>query len=171
MLRSTIMLHALRFLPLLLLAALIQAQSSSGKVRDRFIGVWKLLSCEQRANSGEVSYPYGEHPVGRIIYDRAGRMSATLMRPGRAASSSREALRQLGREDLLEVIRGFTAYYGTFDVDESSHTVIHHVEAALYPGWVGTDLKRSYEFSGNQLILTAASANGALRLVWERQPD
>jgi len=119
MLRSTIMLHALRFLPLLLLAALIQAQSSSGKVRDRFIGVWKLLSCEQRANSGEVSYPYGEHPVGRIIYDRAGRMSATLMRPGRAASSSREALRQLGREDLLEVIRGFTAYYGTFDVDES----------------------------------------------------
>jgi len=49
--------------------------------------------------------------------------------------------------------------------------VIHHVEAALYPGWVGTDLKRSYEFSGNQLILTAASANGALRLVWERQPD
>ena len=165
------MIHLLRWLPLLLLAVLIHAQGPSSNVRDRFLGVWKLLSCELKSSSGQLSYPYGEHPLGRISYDKAGRMSATLMRPGRPGSTSREAVSQLSREDLLELIRGFVAYYGTFDVDESTHTVIHHVQASSYPSNVGIDLKRSYEFSGNQLILTATMSNGVMRLVWEREPD
>ena len=165
------MIHLPRWLPLLLLAVLIHAQSPSSRVRDRFIGVWKLLSCELKSSAGELSYPYGEHPLGRISYDKAGRMSATLMRPGRPGSSSREAVSQLSREALLALCRGFIAYYGTFDVDEAAHTVIHHVQVSSYPSYVGIDLKRTYEFTGNQLILTATTANGVMRLVWEREPD
>ena len=55
---------------------------------DRFIGVWKLLSCERRFADGKVDYPYGEKPVGRLTYDRAVRMSALLMRPGRLSTVS-----------------------------------------------------------------------------------
>ena len=62
------------------LAAVTQAAPG---VRDRFIGVWKLISCERKSNDGKLSYPYGEKPIGRITYDKAGRMSAILMRPGR----------------------------------------------------------------------------------------
>lgn len=35
-------------------------------VRDRFNGVWKLVSCEQKFKGGTVDYPYGEKPVGRL---------------------------------------------------------------------------------------------------------
>jgi hypothetical protein len=56
-------------------------------------------------------------------------------------------------------------------VDESAQTVIHHVQACLVPSWVGTDLKRTYRFDGNRLVLTASTATGVLELVWEREPD
>ena len=48
--------------------------------------------------------------------------------------------------------------------------MIHHVEAALVPSWVGTDLKRNYSFAGNRLVLTATSTS-VLEVVWERERD
>jgi hypothetical protein len=49
--------------------------------------------------------------------------------------------------------------------------VIHHVEACLVPSWVGTDLKRTYRFNANRLVLTAVIATNVVELVWERKPD
>jgi hypothetical protein len=63
------------------------------------------------------------------------------------------------------------AYFGTFDVDESTQTVIHHVQACLVPSWVATDLKRTYRFNANRLVLTAATTTGVLELIWERERD
>ena len=42
----------------------------------------------------------------------------------------------------------------------------HHVEGGLSPNMVGSDLKRSYEFSGNRLILKPVGQTGVL--TWER---
>jgi hypothetical protein len=74
-------------------------------------------------------------------------------------------------EELREAVSGFTAYFGTFDVNESTQTVIHHVQACLVPGWVGTDLKRTYRFNANRLVLTAATTTSVLELIWERERD
>ncbi len=149
-----------------LLQAAAVVASPAGR---RFIGVWKLVSCESKAKNGSVSYPFGEKPVGRITYDKAGRMSAQLMRPGRRPAGL--SLRGASAEDLREVLNGFAAYFGTFDVDQAARTVIHHVQGGLIPGRVGTDLRRAYEFTGNRLILTAAGEEAVLRLVWERERD
>ena len=65
-------------------------------------------------------------------------------------------------------VDGYIAYFGTFDVDESAHTVIHHVQACLVPSWVGTDLKRTYRFNTNRLALTAVTTS-VLELIWERE--
>jgi hypothetical protein len=142
-------------------------------MRERFIGVWKLISCERKAKDGSIDYPYGEKPVGRITYDKAGRMSAQLMRPGRR-SSVRPGISLIAgnasTEELREALNGFIAYFGTFDVDESTHTVIHHVQACLVPSWVGADLKRAYRFDGNRLVLTAVTTS-VVELVWERESD
>lgn len=146
--------------------------SAKSKVRDRFLGVWKLVACESKTGDGQITYPYGEKPVGRITYDSASRMSAILMRPGRKstlASGVTLSIGNAGVEEIREAVNGFTAYYGTFDIDEAKTTVIHHVEAALVPSWVGTDLKRTYAFSGNRLTLTATGARTTV-LVWEREP-
>jgi hypothetical protein len=141
--------------------------------RDRFIGVWKLIRCERKSKDGRIDYPYGEKPVGRITYDKAGRMSAQLMRPGRRSTVAPGVsliAGNAGSEEIRDAVDGFIAYFGTFDVDESAQTVIHHVQACLVPSWVGTDLKRTYRFDANRLVLTAA-ATSVLELVWERELD
>lgn len=70
--------------------------------------------------------------------------------------------------ELREAAGGFIAYFGTFDVDEPSTSVIHHVEACLVPSWVGHDLKRKYRFQGNRLMLSAVTSSFTVELVWER---
>jgi hypothetical protein len=149
-----------------------RAQDKS-PVRERFLGVWKLVSCERRAG-GQVTHPYGRNPVGRITYDKAGRMSALLMNPDRPPTSYQAqpgGITKASEADVRAVVSGFVAYHGTFDVDPSRSAVIHHVKAALHPAWVGTDLIRSYEFSGKRLTLTVDSDGAKTVLVWEREPD
>jgi hypothetical protein len=160
------------------LTPLAAGQTNKSHVRDRFIGVWSLVSYEAtNKSSGEVSYPLGPKPFGRLTYDAAGRMSAQLMDPRRRAiggSPERSALagaQKASCEEMREMLSGFSAYCGTFDVDESSRTVIHHVQACLIPSWVGSEQHRQFEFSGNQLILTSAKQDSVGRLVWQRERD
>jgi lipocalin-like protein len=156
----------LRFLLAALLPAAVRAASGAG----RFVGVWNLVSCESQLPSGEVAYPYGRKPAGRITYDSRGRMSAQLMDTGRKPFS-REDRRVASAEEIKQAYLGYQAYYGAYDVDEKRNTVIHHVQAAMIPNWVGTDLQRTYEFSGDKLILVAAQVDGAKnRVVWQRAP-
>jgi hypothetical protein len=152
------------------LAAAIQAAPAA---RDRFIGVWRLIRCERKSKDGRIDYPYGEKPVGRITYDRAGRMSAQLMRPGRRSTVAPGVSLIAGNAngvEIREAVNGFIAYFGTFDVDESMQIVIHHVQACLVPSWVGTDLKRTYRFNASHLLLTAVTTS-VLELIWERELD
>jgi hypothetical protein len=101
-------------------------------------------------------------------------MFALLMRPGRQSSvAPGMELDNAPEDELRKAVTGFVAYFGTYDVDEASHTVIHHVEASLIPSWVGTDLKRNFQFVGGSLVLTRLSPDGASsdRLVLDRAPD
>ena len=133
------------------LALAAAAPAADNDARPQFIGVWNLVTFERTASDGTVTRPYGPAPVGRITYDKAGRMSAQLMRPGRrhaslaAANNSTDSLRNASCDDLKEMANGFASYFGTFDVDVASKTVIHHVKGAMLPSWAGTDLKRARE--------------------------
>src|SRR5262245_1612759 len=141
-------------------------------VRDRFIGVWKLVSYQRTSSAGKIDHPYGDRPLGRITYDRAGRMSAILMRPGRRSTVASGVGLIAGNattDEIRDAVDGFIAYYGKYDIDVRSTSVIHHVEACLVPSWVGTDLRRSYEFSGQRLTLKAAVAGNVAEIVWERE--
>lgn len=142
--------------------------------RTQFIGVWRLVRCERKWADGRVDYPYGAAPVGRISYDKAGRMSAQLMTPGRKTTVPPGMNMVLGKasaEEMREALAGFSAYFGTFDVDEKAQAVIHHVQGALVPSWVGTDLRRTYRFSGNRLALTSSLPGTVTELIWEREKD
>jgi hypothetical protein len=161
---------------LLSLAALLCSaqgpkQFSTRKMSDEFVGAWKLISFERRTAAGEVTYPMGQNAVGRLTYDALGRMSAQIMRPDRPKFRDVNPA-NWSAEEKAAAFDGFIAYYGTFTVSDTERAVIHHVEAGLYPHWVGTDQRRLYEFSGNQLILRAVNGSGGpgteSRLVWER---
>jgi hypothetical protein len=126
-------------------------------VQERFVGTWDLVSYEVRTPSGETRYPYGNDPLGRISYDAEGRMSAQLMRrdrPSPPAGSSSPG--------------GYSGYYGTYTVDEKAGTVIHQVQGAWTPAWIGTKQVRYYKFESNRLTLEGDLTGGRAKLVWER---
>ena len=73
-------------------------------------------------------------------------------------------------EDYRAMSQGLIAYYGTYDVDEATHRVVHHIEAAANPAWIDTDLTRWYELTPTRLTLRT-SRNSTNPLVWKRIPE
>ena len=125
-------------------------------VRDRFVGVWDLVSYHVRTSDGEIRHPYGNDPLGRISYDDQGHMSAQLMRRARENPPAGTSP------------SGFSSYYGTYTVDEKSGTVVHEVQGAWLPSWIGTKQVRYFQFAGDRLTLEGDLAAGRATLVWQR---
>jgi hypothetical protein len=141
----------------------------------RFVGTWRLLSCETRSSSGSVKFPFGDRPEGRLMYDAAGNMSAQLMRENRARFATSDPVRATDAE-VRDAFDGYIAYFGSYSVDEVKGAVTHRVHGASFPNWIGVDLVRSYAFdeSGRLQLSTPPFVMGGESLeyvlVWERIP-
>lgn len=133
---------------------LATAKSSSNDLRRQLIGTWRLVSYEDRDEpNGEWKYRYGKNPKGYFIYDQTGHVTIQLMRtpPPQKFASGNDA--KPTPEEALAVYGGYSAYFGTYTVDEAKHVVIHHVEGSLRPSYIGTDQERPFELSGDRLII------------------
>ena len=75
-------------------------------------------------------------------------------------------------EENRAVSQKVVAYFGSYTVDEPNHVVTLHIEQSSFPNWNGTDQKRSFAFTGDQLRYTAASSTAtpaeSAELVWKR---
>ena len=71
---------------------------------------------------------------------------------GPAAATSRPANGALSR--CARAYAGYIAYFGTYEVNEAGDTVMHHVQGALNPGWVGGHQVRRMRFDGELLVLS-----------------
>jgi hypothetical protein len=152
--------------------ALSGVASAQTGARSHLIGVWKLRSCLRTFKDGRTEHPFGEQPVGRIEYDKAGRMSALLMRPGRHSTlPPGMELDKAPNEELRDAVTGFVAYFGSYEIEEATQKVVHHVEASLSPSWVGTDMKRGFRFDAGRLILIRPAPDSSDELIWERESD
>ena len=140
--------------------------------KDQFIGTWKLVSAEAVRANGDVVKPLGDDPKGVIMYDTHGNMSAQLFRADRQdfASDDRAAASD---SEIRAAFLSFTAYYGTFSVNDDEGVVTHHVEGSLLPNWVGGDQHRNFKLYGVRLTLTPPprEVDGQQQvssLVWQR---
>jgi hypothetical protein len=134
------------------------------------VGAWRLVSWENRAADGQVTYPKGPDALGYLIYTADGRFSVTISRAGRAGFAGGDLLGGT-TEDKVRAVEGFTAYAGRYSFH--GDRVVHHVELSLFPNWVGTDQERAAELAGDRLTLSAgplllAGKQQVARLVWAR---
>ena len=136
-------------------------------MKARLVGTWRLLSYETNEEGGKRGRPYGD-AVGRLEYDDHGNMSGQVMRPDRARVERGDGNAQQVRGAYI----GYIAYFGTYEVASDGESVIHHVEGALNPAWVGGQQVRKMRFVGDRLILSAdvhKSGDVATHtLTWER---
>ena len=133
---------------------------SQAELRKALVGTWRLVSIEGGANVAN----RGPKPTGLIIYDAHGNMAAQIM-PDRPRPKWTGAPTP---EQALEAIRGYTAYFGTYTIDEKAGTVTHHRQGMLDGGAV--DFVRKFEFGpGDRVTLTPVGGTGpATHLTWER---
>lgn len=145
---------------------------STSRIEDRFVGTWRFVSIEQRNAEGE-PLPVISDRTGFIIYTPTGHMAVQLMEDDRKEF----ATPQPSGEEARAALASYNAYSGTFTVNEAQGTVTHHRQTKLTPGTVdalgGTDVIRSYRFSGNKLMLTPPprmidGEELTRTLIWER---
>jgi len=96
--------------------------------------------------------------AGMLIYTRDGHISVQIMYPPSEATVSNDY-----------VLNGYEASFGSYQVDESAHTVTHHVQASITHGLVGKDLTRVYRFSNGQLIIKSTNPDEHWSVTWEHQ--
>jgi hypothetical protein len=139
------------------------------RMPHRLIGNWNLLSYHSVHPDGSIGKPFGD-AVGRLSYDDHGHMSGQVMRPDRAAIGRSDR----GIHNLRAAYTGYIAYFGTYEVNDQKNVVVHHVHAALNPGWVGGRQVRRLRFEGDLLILEAdvARPDGLVVhvLTWRKLP-
>jgi hypothetical protein len=138
-------------------------QSQPAKSRDthlsdkeKLIGAWHLVHIDSPGPDGKaVDMP---QPVGMLIYTRDGHISVQLMYPKFASAQSNEYVHD-----------GYEASFGSYDVDESTHTLTHHVQASNTRDLlVGKDLPRSYQFTQDgHLIIKSTRPEEHWSVTWE----
>ena len=137
-------------------------------VRERLVGSWRLVSYETRDPDGRRGEPYAA-AVGRLTYDDRGNMAGQVMRPDRARVEVGIGSAQTVRAAYI----GYIAYFGSYEVSSDGTSVVHHVEGALNPEWVGGTQVRQLRFEGDRLVLSAdvRKSDGIVThtLTWERR--
>jgi len=129
-----------------------EAKPKAETTAQKLIGTWQLVTSEFRAADGKVAYPLGEKAVGILMCDCGGRFAAQLMQLDRPKFASGD-MRAGTPEEVKAAADGYVAYFGAYEVDDKKGTVVVHVEAALFPNWVGKDQIRFFEFSDDLLTL------------------
>ena len=141
------------------------AAASQGKsqadLRKPFVGSWRLVSIE----GGNNPTTRGPKPTGIIMYDAHGNMAVQIQpdrqRPAYTGTPS--------PEQMAERMRGYTAYFGTYAIDEQAGTVTHHRQGMLDAGAVDFVRKFALTPDGNRITLTPVGSTGnPTHLTWER---
>jgi len=143
-------------------------------LRDQLIGAWQLVRfAERNVETGQENFPFGEYPLGFIIYTPDGYMSAQLQRPDRAPFADGDPLRATP-EEYAAAGSSYVAYSGRFFVDEAKKSLAHEMAVSFFPNWFGQRQVRIVKIDGDVLQLSTDGpqrSNGVLKtatLTWKR---
>jgi hypothetical protein len=141
---------------LIAIQSLMCQATNHGSDRGRLIGAWHLEHIDSPGAGGKpADIP---QPTGMLIYARDGHMSVQLMYPASAGSLSNEYVRN-----------GYEASFGSYSIDERTHTLTHHVQGSVTgDALVGKDLPRIYAFTGDgRLVIRSANPEEHWSVTWK----
>lgn len=154
-----------------IIAWLTPAADQGGDVASRITGHWELVSVAI-VGHGDPEYPFGEDAIGEVWYDQRGHFGGQIMRRGRPWFASGD-IGEGTPQEIAAAFRGYVAYFGTYEVDESVPEVVHRVRGSLFPNWIGSEQRRRVHFEGGKLVLSTPpfpyrGEQRSFRAVWRR---
>lgn len=132
------------------------------ELKKLFTGMWRLAG----ATRNGVPHPdRGTGSTGCIVYHESGTMAVQVM-PGHDRPKFKDAEAPTP-EEALAALRGYIAYFGTWDVDPGSRTVIHHRKGSLNPTTIKPVIRR-FEFENDDRVTLNPLEHPANKITWER---
>ena len=133
------------------------------------VGTYKLVSWENRHESGETSYPLGADAQGYIHYADDGYMFVHVMAAKRKVYSD-GALFGGETSEIVEGANSHISYCGTYRIENND--VVHSVQISSFPNWVSTEQRRHFEFQNGNLSLSVQGVkigdeHVSAYLIWE----
>lgn len=158
----------------IVLAVLLLAPSGATRAQQPagsqvLVGTWTLIS-ETVSRGGQTVEPLGSDPLGSMVLDRTGHFVMIISRRGLPNFAAKR--RDAGTPDEnKEVLAGLLAFFGKYTISEPDNVLSIRVEASTFPNWVGTDQKRYFTLSGDEMTwtnCTPAVSGETAKLVWKR---
>jgi hypothetical protein len=147
---------------------------SEKPLRQQLVGAWALMSFVERdIETGVENHPFGERPLGLILYTPDGYVSAQLQRPERPPFADGDLLHATP-EEYAAAGSSYIAYSGRFFIDEAKRSLLHEMAVSFFPNWLGQRQVRLVEVNGDRLQLSTDGPqrfNGVLKtatLTWRR---
>lgn len=157
-----------------LIAALVMAGAAGTGQADELRslqGTWVMDSAYETHPDGSRTTNYGEHPLGLMTVDAAGRYSIQIFRPGRPAFVSGDKARGTA-EEYRQAVVGSSTHFGRITVDSARHQLTFLIEGASFPNWEGRQQVRDYAFKDGLLswaVPASASSSGVIAYsLWRR---
>jgi hypothetical protein len=162
------------------------ARQAAPTTDSGLVGTWTLETMEQ--NVGGPQQGRVGSPKGLLVFDRAGHAFEAVVRgtaraggpgggAGRAGGAAAAAQPPAQAPAAAQPTNSFTTFqgfWGSYRVDAAKKLVTYRPEGAVSPNQMGRDIPRTFEVTGNRLVITSAPdephLQGVTRWTWERVP-
>src|SRR5881409_3497231 len=142
----------------LFLGVVLAAGDAFAQTAKDFIGTWTLVSAvtEQGGNKTDT---FGPNPKGILVVDANGRYVIAFARAGlpKVASNNRTTATP---EENKAIVGGSVTHFGTLSVNAADKTITFKIETSTFPNWDGTEQKRPFTVTGDELKYTVPAMSG-----------
>ena len=144
---------------------LMHAQLSGPR---ELVGTWTLSAIERIATGGtSTTLPL---PRGLLVFDAAGHAFELAEHGRRTPYAGNQPTPAEGRA----VYDNYSGFWGGYTVDRPAKKITYRPKGAISPNAMNQDVVRSFEMTGDRLIVTATSGEPdgqeGVRWTWDRVP-
>jgi hypothetical protein len=133
------------------------------------VGTWTLSSVQRVGADGKAAVQI--LPRGVLIFDRAGH-AFELAETGRRTPY---AANQPTPAEARAVYNNYSGFWGGYTVDTSQKKITYRPEGALSPNAMGDAIVRTFELSGDRLVINATEGESdglsGTQWTWDRTPQ
>jgi hypothetical protein len=154
-------------IPLMMGGAVIGQSAKSDK--ERLVGSWALVALTVGEGAAQ-TLPYGPDPKGLMMIDDNGHFSITIMRSDLPKYASNNRMTGTPDENKA-IVQGSLAYYGTYTIDDATHSIAVKIEGSTFPNFVGDTQIRTLSFNGDEVTYinpTPSNGGGNAKNIYKR---
>ena len=120
--------------------------------RKQLVGTWRLLTWENRDETGQVSHPLGADAKGYLSYTDDGHVFVHIM-AGHRKEFATKGLFDVTPDDCVKAYTSHISYCGPYEINDQM--IVHKVDVCSYPNWIGSEQRRHARFKDGRLVLSA----------------